>query len=159
VIASVPTGSDDVLNVAVLVTPPLELNAAVPSAVVPSINVTEPVGAAYRLPTDAVSVTDCPAIAGFSDEVTVPAVFAAFTTSFSTEDVDPPKLPVAAYTAVIPLVPTGSDESVNTAVLLVPLPAASVAVPSVVEPLMNVTEPVGAVLALAIVAVKVTGCL
>src|ERR1035438_5285555 len=59
-----PAPSDEVLSTA---TPPLTV--ALPSTVAPSLNCTVPVAALGV--TAAVKVTDCPEVAGFSDEVTV----------------------------------------------------------------------------------------
>jgi hypothetical protein len=158
VIESVPSGRLEVVSVAVLLVPLPAVKVAVPIAVAPFMNVTEPVGAADPLETVAVNVTACPKLAGLTEEATVDVVPAAFTTSLSAEEVEAPKLPVAAYTAVIELVPTARLEVVIVAVLLVPLPAVNVALPIVVVPLLKITVPVGAALLLDTVAVNVTAC-
>ncbi len=144
VIESVPEGRLLVASVAVLLAPLPAVRATVPSAVDPFINTTEPVGAEVLLEIVAVSVTGWPAFAGFNEEITAAVVLLAFTTWLKAVEVEPPKFAVAAYTAVTGSVPTGSVVNVSVAVL-VRLPLGdSVAVPSVVEPLMNVTDPVGA---------------
>jgi hypothetical protein len=145
-----------VVNVAVLVAPPPAVSVALPSEVAPFINVTEPVGAAPLLETVAMNVTPCAKLAGLTEDVTDAVVFAPFTTWLNAADVDPPKLPVAAYTTVIESVPAGRADVVSVAVLLTPPPGVSVALPSEVDPFMKVTDPVGAVLPLDTVAVSVT---
>jgi hypothetical protein len=154
VIASVPTGSPEVVKVAVLLTAPEVLSVAVPSAVVPFINTTEPVGGAKLLVSVAVSVTAWPTLAGLGEEVTAAVLPAVFTTSFSAFEVDGPKLAVPAYTAVIASVPAPSVEVVSVAVLLNPPLAASVALPSSVVPFINATDPVGTAVLPVIVAVS-----
>jgi hypothetical protein len=57
----------------------------VPSAVLPSLNVTVPVAVAGV--TVAVNVTDAPYVVGFVDEVSVTIVFALFTVCVNVEDV------------------------------------------------------------------------
>jgi len=75
---------------------PDPFSPAVASVVVPSRKFTAPVGTVV-LPegpaTVAVNVTDCPAVDGLADEVTVvvDAALAAFTTWLTTFDVDPVK--------------------------------------------------------------------
>jgi hypothetical protein len=97
VIASVPTGSVEVASAAALVKPPAAVRFAVPIAVEPSINTTDPVGAVDTPTTVPVSVTDCPEPAGFTDEVTVAVVDpAALTTWLSAFEVTGPKSVVAA---------------------------------------------------------------
>jgi hypothetical protein len=59
------------------------------------MNVTEPVGAAPPLETVAVSNTDCPILAGFTEDATVDVVLGGLTTWVSTAEVDPPKFAVA----------------------------------------------------------------
>jgi hypothetical protein len=70
VIASVPAGRADVVSVAVLVRLPVVVRVAVPIAVDPFTNVTDPVGAAEVPVSVAVNVTACPTYAGFNEEVT-----------------------------------------------------------------------------------------
>jgi len=60
VIASVPPGNVEVVKVAVLVSAPVTVRFAVPIAVPPLRNVTEPVGAAEVPVSVAVRVTDWP---------------------------------------------------------------------------------------------------
>jgi len=71
VIESVPTGSVEVVRVA---SP--ALNVPVPRTVVPSMNVTVSplVGSPALEVTFAVNITDCPALDGFSEEVSVVVV-------------------------------------------------------------------------------------
>ena len=93
--------SDEIANVAA---PPLRV--PVPSVVLPSLNVTVPVGvplAGAAAVTVAVKVTDCPKTEGFADEVTPVVLLAWFTTCgfvFS-EPVLVAKFVSPAYTAVI----------------------------------------------------------
>ena len=77
-----PTGRVNVVNVAM----PL-LSAALPSVVVPFLNVTVPVGTPAEEVTVAVKVTVCPEDDGFGDEVRDSAVGALLTTCFSTGEV------------------------------------------------------------------------
>ena len=60
--------------------------------------------------TVAVSVTDCPNVDGFSEEVTVVVVFALLTTCVSTADVLALKLPSPLYWTVIEWLPTDNAE-------------------------------------------------
>jgi hypothetical protein len=85
-------------------------------------------------------------------------VLPPLTTWLNTAEVEVPKFTVAAYTTVMESVPTGNAAVARVAVLLVPPPAVSVALPSEVAPFINVTDPVGAALPLETVAVKVTVC-
>jgi hypothetical protein len=144
---------------AALVVAPVAASVAEPSAVAPSENVMEPVGDPEPVGavTDTVKVTTCPTFAGFKEDATVSVVPAEFTTSLSTADVAPAKLPVPAYATVMEFVPTGSEEVVSTAVLLCPLPGVSVTVPIAAPPFIKTTDPVGAPTLLEIVAVSVTG--
>jgi hypothetical protein len=96
VIESVPTGRAEVERVAVLLTPPPAVSVALPREVAPFINVTEPVGAAVLLVSVAVKVTDCPALAGFSEDTTAAVLLAALTTWLSVGEVAVPKFAVAA---------------------------------------------------------------
>jgi hypothetical protein len=93
---SEPAGRVVVTSVAVLLRPPPEIRVALPIAVEPSMKVTEPVGAAYPLETVAVRVTDCPLLAGLTDEATAVVVLAGVTIWLTTTEVDPPKSVVAA---------------------------------------------------------------
>lgn len=98
-----PVESEDVLYVAT----PDALRVPLPSVVPPSMNVTDPVGAA-ELPdapaTVAVNVTGCPVVEGLAEEVTtivVEALAAAFTTCVTRFDVEPLKFESPLYRAVI----------------------------------------------------------
>jgi len=75
-----PTASVEVLYVAL----PL-LIVAVPSVLLPSVNVTVPVAVVGA--TVAVNVTEAPYADGFADEASVTVVFVLFTVWVSTEDV------------------------------------------------------------------------
>src|ERR1700693_874840 len=144
-----PTARVDVVNAAL----PL-LSVPVPSTVVPSLNVTDPVGVPVVNDfTVAVKVTGFPCLEGFSEEVTVLDVAAFVTVSVSTAEVLPVKFASPPYTAVIECDPTASVDVVNAA-----LPLLSVPVPSTVVPSLTVTDPVGVpVVNDFTVAVKVTG--
>jgi hypothetical protein len=72
VIASVPAGRADVVSVAVLVRLPVVVRVAVPIAVDPFTNVTDPVGAAEVPVSVAVNVTACPTYGeGFEDPTAI----------------------------------------------------------------------------------------
>ena len=94
---SVPTGRVEVVSVAVLLRLLPGVRVTVPIAVAPSMKTTGPVGAA-KMPTSvAVKVTDWPALAGFTEDVTAAVVeVAALTTWLSTDEVAAPKFCVAA---------------------------------------------------------------
>ena len=142
-----PTASVDVLNVAL----PL-LRIPVPMVVVPSLNVTDPVGVPVVDEfTVAVKITEFPRFEGFSEEVTLLDVAALFTVCVSIAEVLPLKFASPPYAAVIGCDPTASVDVVNAA-----LPLLSVPVPSTVAPSLNVTVPVGVPPAPVIVAVNVT---
>src|ERR1700676_4285798 len=129
-----PTASVDVVNAAL----PL-LSVPVPSTVVPSLNVTDPVGVPVVNDfTVAVKVTGFPCLEGFSEEVTVLDVAAFVTVSVSTAEVLPVKFASPPYTAVIECDPTVSVDVVNAA-----FPALSATVASVVAPSLKITVPVG----------------
>lgn len=129
----VPTDNVDVLNVAL---PPLSV--PVPSVEDPFLNVTVPAGVPPLEVTVAVKVTDWLCFDGFSDETTVLELLALFTVSVNTGEVLPLKFVLPPYTAVIEWLATDKVE-----VLKVALPLLSVPVPSVVEPSLKVTVPVG----------------
>jgi hypothetical protein len=143
-----PTASVDVVNVAL---PPLSV--PVPSTLVPSLNVTDPVGVPVVDDfTVAVKVTGFPCFEGLSEELTVLDVAAFVTVSVSTAEVLPVKFASPPYTAVIECDPTASVDVVNVA-----LPPLSVPVPSTLVPSLKVTIPVGVPeVAGLTVAVKVT---
>jgi hypothetical protein len=71
----VPAARDVVLNVAC----PETFSVPVPRVMVPSLNITEPVGTPPLELTVAVKVTDWPSTDGFSDEAIVALVAARFT--------------------------------------------------------------------------------
>jgi hypothetical protein len=128
--------SDEVLKLAV--PPP---SVPVPKVVVPSLNVTVPVGVPAPGDTGAtvaVNVTDWPKTAGFAEEVTLVVVAVWLTVWATTADVLAVKLVSPLYTAVMLWEPAPSDEVLNVAV-----PPPIVPVPKVVVPSLNVTVPVG----------------
>jgi hypothetical protein len=93
---------------------------------------------------------------GFPEEVSNVLVLALLTTWLKADEVPVTKLESPPYVAVIEWVPTDSADVVKGA-----LPPASVAVPSVVEPTLKVTVPVGVPEAgptALTVAVKTTTC-
>ncbi len=61
------------------------MSAAVPIAVVPSMNVTVPVGVAAPVETVATNVTPCPKTEGLGDEVTAVEVVCSETTCVTLE--------------------------------------------------------------------------
>ena len=102
----------------------------------------------------AVSVTDCPGVAGLGAAVRVVAEFV--TISLSAAEVLAAKLVSVPYTAVMLWVAALSVEVLNVAV-----PPLRVPVPKVVEPSRKVTTPVGVPApgaTAATVAVKVSNC-
>ena len=90
-----PTGSVDVVKVAL---PPL--SCAVPSTVVPAVNVTGPVGVTVGDVIVALKVTLWPWVDGFGDEVSFAALVVCFTTWLRTADVLPALFPSPEYAAV-----------------------------------------------------------
>src|SRR5262249_4752501 len=97
VIESLPTGNAEVVSEAVN-TVPFWTRGAVPSVVVPNLNVTVPVGAPAAALTVAVSVTDCPKTLGLAElasdvEVVVDELLTTWTTA---DDVLPVTLPSPA---------------------------------------------------------------
>src|SRR5689334_6842520 len=107
----------------------------VPSVVAPSLNVTVPVAAEGE--TVAVNVTGTPAPAGFSDEVSEVVVAAWLTVCATAAEVLAALLLSPPYTAVCECVPT-----VSVVVEKLAVPPATVPVPIVVAPSLNVTVPV-----------------
>jgi len=149
VIECEPTLSEVVMNVAV----PEPFSVFVPSAVVPSLNVTVPVGVPETRPfTTAVNVTDPPENAGFVLDVSAVVVFCC-TTCVNTAEVLGRLFASPPYAAVIMCEPTAKVAVENVAT---PEPL-SVPVPSVVPPSLNVTVPVGVPELPVTVAVNVTG--
>ena len=109
--------------------------------VAPSRKVTVPV----RVPTPgataltfAVSITNCPRIAGLGDADKVVEVPAWLTTCVNAPDVLGATLLSPPYAAVMLWLPTTKED-----VLRIAVPGLIVAVPSVVAPSLNVTTPVG----------------
>ena len=130
--------TDKVLVVKVA-TPPLSV--PVPSVVEPSLNVTVPVG--VPTPGDvavtvAVKVTDWPNTDGLTDEPSAVVVASLLTTWLVAVDVLARSFVSPPYTAVIECVATD-----KVLVVKVATPPLSVPVPSVAEPFLNVTVPVG----------------
>src|SRR5438093_9609943 len=126
----------------------------------PTWKVTVPVGVpapGLLAVTVAVKVTDCPDSDGLAEELTSVVVLAFFTVWVSVVEVLPLKVALPPYDAVIGCEPTASVLVTNVA-----WPEAfRVPVPSMLEPSLKVTVPVGvpAPLGFAVtVAVKVTGC-
>ena len=78
-----PADRLDVLKVAT----PLLLSGLVPSGVVPSRNVTAPVGLPLAEVTVAVNVTDWPNVDGLADDVRLVLVLASLTTWETVDDV------------------------------------------------------------------------
>ena len=140
----------------------LPIRLAVPSGVLPSKNVTEPLGLpdpGLTTPTVALSVTGCPYTDGPMSIVSVVVVLAWLTISFTTAEVLPLKLLELSsprYWAVRLWEAAASVETVRLAWLPIRL-----AVPSGVLPSKNSTEPLGLPdpgLTTPTVALSVTGC-
>ena len=102
---------DETLNTAC----PDAFSVPVPMLVLPSKNVTVPVGTPPAPETVAVKVTVCPQRRGISDEARVVVVAARFTVCVSAADVLDPKLALPLYTAVMLWLPTMSDDIVKLA--------------------------------------------
>lgn len=132
--------------------PPVTV-AALASVVVPSVNLTVPVGVLPPTPAMvAVKVIDWPEVEGFAEDVTV--VVVAPWTDCETEPLLLLKPPVPVKAAEMVCVATASEVVVNVALpLATATPDASVVAPSV-----NVTVPVGVAPDELTVAVKVTDC-
>jgi hypothetical protein len=127
--------------IVVVVATPLLLRMAVPSAVVPLMNVTPPVGVpepGVLAVTVAVSVTDWPTLDGFGKTDSNVLVLSCMTVTVVADDVLVPSVEFPEYIAVIEFVATGSVEVVKVAT-----PPLSVPVPIVVVPFRNATVPVG----------------
>lgn len=149
VIEWLPIASDDDVKVAL---PPVTV-AALATVVVPSVNLTVPVGTLVPTPVIvAVSVMDWPEFDGFAEDVTTVVVVPC--TDCETEPLLFVNPPVPVKDAVIACVATESELVVKVA-----LPAVT-ATPeaSVVDPSVKVTLPVGVPLDEPIVAVNVTDC-
>ena len=131
---------------------PPETVTAVASVVVPSVNLTVPVGVPPEEVMVAVRVTDDPDVDGFADEVTVVVVEPPVTTCESAVLALLPKPPVPVKVATIECVPAARADVAKVA-----LPAETATFDAnVVAPSVNVTVPVGVPPDEVIVAVKVT---
>ena len=128
------------------------LSVAVPRVVVPSRKATVPVGVPVAV-TVAVKVTACPAVEGFSEEVTEVVVGWPITVCVSAAEVLPAKVLSPEYFAVMVCGPAVNVEVVNVA-----CPTLRVPVPRIVGPSKNATVPVGVPDRAVTVAVKVTDC-
>jgi hypothetical protein len=139
--------------VEILATPPT--NVAAPSALVPDLNVTDPVGTPEVVAvTVALNVTDCPAVDGFCDELSNVLVPVLFTTCDTAAEVLAAWPVSPLYTTVMLCVPTVSADVASDAA-----PPAKFCVPNVAVPFLNVTVPVGVPPELDVtVALNVTLC-
>jgi hypothetical protein len=143
----------DVLNVVV----PVLSRAFVPRMMLPSRNVTAPVGGCGVFTTVAVKVTACPLAAGFVLEDSVVADAAGgvgWITSVSVALVDEAESGVAPYVAVIACVPTERVERESVAAPL----EVSVPIPRFLVPSRKFTDPEGVPCAPCTLAVKVMFC-
>lgn len=144
VIEWVPIASEDVVKVATAEPGALELKFVVASEVVPSRNVTVPVGVPPELLTVAVNVTDWPPADGLAEETSAVAVGIAFTVSVIAEEVTELKFASPLYSTVIECRPTDSDVVVTEADTPTSVAVKSTVLPSKdVLPSRNVTVPVG----------------
>jgi len=144
-----PLESDDVVHDAL----PEARVTAEHSVVVPSRNVTVPVGVAPDPVTFAVIVTLCPGVEGFGAEPRLRPAASLFTDCVTVADFAP-YVVLPEYAAVIVWLPAASELVVQVA-----LPAArATAEQSVVAPSLKVTVPVGAPLAPLTDAANVTDC-
>ena len=124
----------------VKVATPLAFKEPVPSIVESSSKVTVPVGVPEVAGvTVALNVTASWSRDGFAEETSVTDVPALSTVCIRTGDVLPLKSSLPPYTAVFECTPRARVEVVNAA-----SPSLTVAVPSVTEPFLKVTVPVGA---------------
>jgi hypothetical protein len=93
----VPMGSVEVVRLAVLLNPLPGVRVALPSAVVPSVKATEPVGAAYRVENVTVNVTGWFWLEGFCEDTSTALLMkAGLMTWLNAGDVAAPKLPFPA---------------------------------------------------------------
>jgi hypothetical protein len=143
-----PAASDEVLKLAV---PPLSVPVA--RRVVPILKDTvSPSGGEPKLElTVAVKVTVWPTSDGLREDVSVVLAVILVTVWVSEGDVLPRKFASPLYIAGIVFDPSGRVEMLKVA-----MPPVSVAVPKVVPPCLNVTEPVGVPNCPATLAVNVT---
>ena len=120
-----------------LATPPTKV--AAPSARVPDLNVTDPVGTPEVVAvTVALNVTDSPTVDGFSDELSAVLVVVLFTTCDTAAEVLAAWLASPLYATVTLCVPTVSADVASDAA-----PPAKFCVPNVAVPFLNATVPVG----------------
>ena len=143
-----PELSDAIVNAAC---PPESVT--IPRVAAPSVNVTDPVGVPLEPLTPAVKVTDCPIVLGFTDDERVVVVEVGVTLWINADDVLLLKFVSPPYAAVIEC-----DAALKDEVVKVACPLASVVLPRVVPPSLNVTVPVGVPPEPTTVAVKVTDC-
>src|SRR2546425_4076704 len=142
-----PTLSELALKLAV-VTPMLVLRAPLLIRVVPSKKLTVPLGEATTvLPgettlTVAVKVVDWPNRVGLTEDVSAVMVSALLTTWVRATEVEGLKLVSLLYVTVMPWLAVVSALVLNAAGVTPP-PVDNVPVPSVVEPSLKVTVPVG----------------
>jgi hypothetical protein len=119
---------------------PLPLdNVAVQSVVDPVVNVTVPLGVADAAPTGVTVVeyvTEPPIVTGLG--LAPIEVIEGSSTARVVVPVDPEKVPSPEYAPETVSVPRGAAVELHE-----PLPLDNVAVQSVVDPVVNVTEPVG----------------
>jgi hypothetical protein len=134
-IVSVPTGAVEELQ------EPLPLdNVAVQSGVDPVENVTDPVGVGNPvmvLVTVAEYVTEAPTVTGFG-LAPIAVCDNALLTTREVVPVEPENTLLPEYAPEIVSVPIGAAEELQE-----PLPLDNVAVQSVVDPVENVTDPLG----------------
>ena len=143
-----PTARVEEVNVAL----PAVTVTALASVVVPSVNLTVPVGVPLDEVIVAVSVTDDPDVDGFAEEVTVVVVDPPVTTCDSAVLALLVKPPVPVKVATIECVPAARVDVAKVA-----LPAETATFDAnVVAPSVKVTVPVGVPPEEVIVAVKVT---
>jgi hypothetical protein len=103
--------------------------------------VTEPAGVpapGATAATVAVNLTDCPYTEGLTEETAAVVEAALLTVWVNAAEVLPKNAPSPPYAALIGWLPTGSADVLNIAT-----PPLSGTVPSVVDPSLKLTEPVG----------------
>jgi hypothetical protein len=125
------------------VAPPL-LKAAEPTVMLPTLNVTVPVGVPLVVVTVAVKLCVAEELPrAMEDVVAVTAVAVpSVTVSVAALLVEPESLLSPPYTAVIESEPTAKPLAVVTTIFSVAVPLESVPAPSVMLPFLNVTDPV-----------------
>jgi hypothetical protein len=127
-------------------------NVPLPIEVAPSRKITVPVGVPPVPVTVAVNVTVCPAVDGFTEEITVVLEVRPWTTCVNTSEMLLEEFASPEYNAVMECEP-----AVSVAVVNVAWPALNATVASVVAPSRKATVPVGPAEPVT-VAVKVTLC-